>query len=109
MMNTRARASLAQREHRPRQARGIIRQALHSLRQHYERIGQEEIYGASSEVATLQAMLRDIRQEIPPSPLEKLKRQLNKALKEERYEEAAQIRDSIARCRGHSQNKEASP
>ncbi len=102
MMNTRARANMAMQEHRPKQARRIIREALHSLREHYEQMGQEDVYRASPEVGTLQALLKDVRREIPMTPLERLRRQLAKAVKEERYEEAAQIRDTIARAQQRS-------
>ena len=97
MMNTRARAFLALQASRPRLARKIINLALRRLRDYYGRFGQDELYEHSSEVSALEAMRKDVEAEIPLDPLAKLRRQLAKAVREERYEEAARLRDVIAR------------
>jgi len=44
-------------------------------------------------------MLGQIEAEIPPDPLQDLKRRLARAVEEERYEEAARLRDAIANVR----------
>jgi len=46
-------------------------------------------------VATLKALLKDIEAKIPVDPLKQLQRDLAKAVQEERYEEAARLRDAI--------------
>ena len=95
MMNTRSRAHLALRDNRPREARGIVRDALTRLKQFYGRFGKEDIYTGSSEVLALESLLKDIEAKIPVDPIKQLKLKLAKALAEERYEEAAKLRDAI--------------
>lgn len=98
MMNARSRAHLAQRDHRPRAAGRIVQEALAQMQGFFDRFGQEDLYESSSEVAALRALLKDIASKIPADPVKKLERRLDKALQEERYEEAARLRDAIARA-----------
>lgn len=98
MMNTRARAHLALRDNRPRQARKIVGAALEKMRGFFDRFGQENLYDSSSEAAALEALLKDIEGKIPPDPLQQLNRQLASAVEEERYEDAARLRDAIHRA-----------
>ena len=102
MMNARARAHLALRDSRPRAARAVIRQALGQMRRFFSRFGHDQLYANSSEVATLEAMLKDIEKKIPIDPLKRLKRELAKAVEEERYEDAARLRDSMRGEGGHA-------
>jgi len=95
MMNTRATARLALRDSRPRAAREVVKRALERLREYYGRFGQEDLYGSSTEVATLEAMLKDIDAKVTNDPLGRLRRDLARAVEEERYEDAARIRDAI--------------
>jgi len=95
MMNARARAHLSLRDNRPRAARTAVREALEQIRHFYQRFGEEELYGSSSEVSTLESLLKEIEKKIPTDPLQQLKRDLAKAVEEERYEDAARLRDAI--------------
>jgi len=95
MMNARARAHLALRDSRPRAARADIRKALGQIRHFFSRFGQDQLYAESTEVATLKALLKEIESKIPTDPLKRLRRELAKAVQEERYEEAARLRDAI--------------
>jgi hypothetical protein len=95
MMNTRARARLALRDSRPRAARRVVRSSLERLTEFYQRFGAEEMFANSSEVAALQALDREIAAKIPEDPVKKLRRQLARAVEEERYEDAARLRDAI--------------
>ena len=100
MMNTRAGAHMALRDKRPRVARDAVLEALEKLREFFNRFGQEELYDNSSEVAALKALLGDVQAKIPEDPVHKLERQLAKAVEEERYEDAARLRDAILRTVG---------
>jgi len=100
MMNTRSKAHLAMRDNRPRQARKIVRGALSKMGEFFNRFGRENLYSSSSEVGVLEALLKEIDAKIPVNPVQKLKRQLTKAVREERYEEAARLRDAIERASG---------
>ena len=102
MMNTRAQAHVALRDKRPRAARDAVLEALERLREYFSRFGQEELYDNSSEVVALKALLKEVQAKIPEDPVHKLKRQLAKAVEEERYEEAARLRDAILRTVGES-------
>ena len=97
MMNVRARGQLLFQGRHPDEARALVRGGLESLRQFYARFGQEEFYATSKEVAALEELLREIEGQMTPDPVGQLKRLLAKAVEEERYEEAARLRDQIAR------------
>jgi protein-arginine kinase activator protein McsA len=47
-------------------------------------------------VRVLKKFARDIRRKLPVNPMTRLKRKLDRAVKDERYEEAARLRDKIA-------------
>ena len=47
--------------------------------------------------AVLKRLLRDLRRKLPVDPTVRLQQRLSKAVKEERYEDAARLRDEIAR------------
>ncbi len=106
MMNGRARANLALHANRPRMARKVLLDALSGLREFFAALGQEGLYGSSSEVTTLEGMLREVQEKIPPDPLEQLKQKLDVAVREERYEQAAALRDQIAKAQARAQEEE---
>ena len=60
---------------------------------------------SSGEIAILQALAAEVRSKIPVDPLDKLKRALAKAIAEERYEDAAGLRDQIHKA----EQKEPNP
>ena len=95
MMNTRSTAKVNLADGRARAALVVVKAALDKLRHFYNRFGQEDLYGSSTEVATLKALAREIEDKIPSDPIRKLKRDLDQAVDEERYEDAARIRDAI--------------
>jgi len=98
MMHTRARAHVALSVGKPDAARRAVHRGLAGLRELFSRHGDEEqLYRGSPEAATLEALLGEIESSIPPDPLQQLKRELARAVEEERYEDAARLRDSIAK------------
>ena len=99
MMNARAKASLLFNERRFSEALKIVEQALEDIREFFTRFGQPEIFPQSNEVKVLKRFARDIRKKMPMDPIVKLQAQLDRAVKGERYEEAAKLRDEIKRKR----------
>ena len=97
MMNTRARARLALADNRPKVALAAVREAIDSIRRHYERFGADDIDDASGELAMLHELAGEIEQRVPVDPLTKLRKQLDLAVTEERYEDAATLRDQLSR------------
>jgi hypothetical protein len=97
MMNARAAASIAFKEDRFVDALKLVNNALETIREFFDSIGQAEIYNKSNEVRVLKRFARDIRKRMPVDPLQKLQSQLERAVKGERYEEAARLRDEIKR------------
>ena len=100
MMNARAQASILREEERHADALRAVETGLTEIREFYERFGQVEAYSKSSEVRVLKRFARDIRKKLPVNPVERLKRKLARAVKAERYEEAARLRDKIAGIQG---------
>jgi hypothetical protein len=95
MMHTRANASLMVAEKKYPEALEKIEEGLSEIKDFFIRFGQEEAYKESSEVRVLKKFARDIRKKLPVSPLTRLQRKLEKAIKDERYEDAAELRDQI--------------
>jgi tetratricopeptide (TPR) repeat protein len=100
MMNTRAKASIHYREKRYRDALREIDEGLTDIRDFFEQYGQSEAFGKANEVKVLKRFAKEIRRKLPVDPLKRYQRKLDKAVREERYEEAAKLRDRIAAMKG---------
>lgn len=97
MMNIRAQASLLKSEAKYKEALETVEHGLDSIRDFFVKFGQEEAFAHSNEVKVLRRFAREIRRKLPVDPLTRLQNQLEKAVQEERYEDAAKLRDEIAR------------
>ncbi len=95
MMNCRAQASLLFQDNRYLEALRVVQDGMDSIRDFFHRFGQDEAFSQSNEVKVLKKFARDIRKRMPLDPITKLKSQLDRAIKGERYEEAARLRDEI--------------
>lgn len=95
MMNSRAQASILQQDGKLAQALAKVEEGLDDIREFFARFGQEESFARSNEVRVLRQFARGIRKKLPVNPVTRLKRKLDQAVKRERYEEAAKIRDKI--------------
>jgi len=98
MMIARARAHIALKNNRPRAALAAVRKGIDAIRDFYRRFGQESLFDSSGEVAILNGLANEIEPRIPADPLQKLNTELNRAVAEERYEDAAHLRDLIHRA-----------
>ena len=95
MMNARASAYLQLKSGRPAEALRTVEAGLKSIKDFFERFGQEEAYGRANEVRVLKRFAPEIRRKLPVNPMDRLQRKLEKAVKKEAYEEAARLRDKI--------------
>ncbi len=97
MMNSRAEASIHfnNKEYKP--ALVVVERGLENIRTFFTKFEQDDAFAKSNEVRILKKFAHEIRRKIPLDPMEKLQQQLDKAVKTERYEEAAKLRDQIRR------------
>lgn len=99
MMSARAKALSAFQENRPKVALAALKEGIGKIEDFHTRFGPENGVANSSELAILRAMAKEIQARIPEDPLRRLRRELAKAVKEERYEDAASLRDQIRSAR----------
>ncbi|MCJ7544681.1 MAG: UvrB/UvrC motif-containing protein [Phycisphaerae bacterium] len=97
MMRTRARCQGHLAAGRSTQAFAAVERGVQEIKDYFTTAGQEEAIVQSPELAILTELAGEVQSHMPVDPLVKLKRALAKAIAEERYEEAAAIRDRIRR------------
>ncbi|MFI5381600.1 MAG: UvrB/UvrC motif-containing protein [Tepidisphaerales bacterium] len=102
MMYTRATASIEIEQESYREAFTIVKNGLKEIKQFFFRFDQPDAYRQASEVRALKKLLGEIRTHLPPDPVRQLKKDLQRALKDERYEDAARLRDEIERLESAS-------
>jgi hypothetical protein len=96
MMNVRAAAMIQFKARQYAAALATIDGGLKSIRRFFARFEQEEAYGQCNEVKVLRKFAKDIRRKLPVDPVRKLQGKLDRAIKDERYEDAATLRDQIS-------------
>jgi hypothetical protein len=106
MMHARALCRLHQKHNRPQKALKALREAIGDIESFYQTYGQDEAVESSSELAILRAMARDVKASLPVDPKTRLKRDLRKAVQEERYEDAARLRDELDQLAGSGQSED---
>jgi len=97
MMHCRAKAAKYYQDKNYPKAVTAVEDGLAGIQEFFERFGQEEAYDDSNEVRVLKRLLRDMRRKLPVDPVVRLQQKLAKAVKEERYEDAARLRDELAK------------
>jgi rubrerythrin len=95
MMNARAQASIYLEHKQFAEALKHVEEGMEKIREFYERFGQEEAFSKSNEARVLKRFSREIQRKLPVDPMERLRRKLERAVREERYEDAAKLRDEI--------------
>jgi hypothetical protein len=95
MMHTRARASILDSDNKHAEALEAVNDGLEAIREFFQRFGQEDAFGESNEVRVLKRLARDLRRKVPVTSAERLQRKLDRAVKNEQYEEAARLRDKL--------------
>ncbi len=69
---------------------------MRTIAEFFESLAQPEAFEKCGEAAVLREMRRQIVSKLSVDPIQKLQAQLDSAVKEERYEDAARLRDKIA-------------
>jgi hypothetical protein len=100
MMNARAKASIHVKLKRYRDALRDIDAGLGRIREFFETIGRPEAYDEANEVRVLKRFAKAVRKKLPVDPVRRLQKQLDRAVKDERYEAAARFRDKLATMKG---------
>ena len=95
MMHARSCAHIKLAQNDPAGAFDAVKYAIEQIEDLYHRIGKQEFLNCCTELMTLRSLARDIELSIPEDPIHRLEKSLKDALCEERYEEAAHIRDRI--------------
>jgi hypothetical protein len=98
-MNTRARASLELKDSNTGEAVRLIEAGKAKIETFYRSIGQPEWIESSNELAFLSDWLKEVRDAVPLTPLELMERDLKRAIADEAYERAAELRDAIRSLR----------
>lgn len=107
MMNTRSRSLIAFRQNRPKAALSAVRKGMEDIKAFHRRFGQDKAIAESGELAILRAMAKEIEGRLPVDPVRKLRRDLAKAVQDERYEDAAILRDQLRRIHGQGNAPQA--
>jgi len=97
MMNTRAEAQMLVRDQRPKAALGAIEKGIEKIKDFFHRFDHPDMADESTELVMLRALAGEIEGKIPRDPIQELRDALARAVSDERYEEAADLRDRIAR------------
>lgn len=95
MMNARSKALGAMQKSAYRTALAHVETGLKTIREIYTRFGEPKAFRSSGEAHVLKTLRREIRRHLPVDPVRRIKRQLGRAVAEERYEEAARLRDEL--------------
>lgn len=99
MMNTRAKAHQALRKKSYKTALAFVNAGLQAINDHLASINAEEAFDDASEVEILQSLRAEIVERVPVDPAANLQKQIQSAITEERYEEAAKLRDRLQKLR----------
>ncbi|MGE3817795.1 MAG: UvrB/UvrC motif-containing protein [Isosphaeraceae bacterium] len=100
MMRGRARAHLALARRDYDGALAAVDEGIVHIREFLKEYGQAEDETVCSELAFLLRFRRELEEERPVGPVERLERQLAMAVENEDYEEAAKLRDQLSRLKG---------
>jgi len=95
MMHSQSMALLAMRQSAYRTALTHVEVGLQAIRTFFKRMGQGKVFRHSGEAQVLRTLRREIRRHLPVDPIRDLRKQLRQAITEERYEEAARLRDEL--------------
>ena len=102
MMNTRAKASIALEREDFGEAVKLIEKGIGKIQAFYSESGNSEAESQSPELAFLTEWLEEVRSKQPLTKLEKMQREMDRAIAAEAYERAAELRDQI---RAHQHRK----
>ena len=94
MMNTRAKANLALEKDDVDAAIALVEKGISKIEK-FVKDNNRDGEADNSEIASLSEWLAELRKLKPLTPVEKLNRELERAVQDEKYERAAELRDAI--------------
>lgn len=95
MMHYRSKGLFAMRTRAYRTALAHVECGLKTLKAYFVEMGQPRAYRGSDEVQVLKMLRREIRKHLPVDPVLEARKMLQRAVAEERYEDAARLRDEL--------------
>lgn len=95
MMDARARAYQALEEAQPDSALAHINRGIMHIKAHYENYGQAEAEQSSEELKMLRNLALELSERVPKDSLIVTRKALRTAIEQERFEDAARLRDSL--------------
>jgi excinuclease UvrABC helicase subunit UvrB len=95
MMQTRAKASIELEREEFASSVKIIEEGMDEIRAFYDRSENPEAANNSAELGFLGEWLEEVRAKQPLTKLEKMQREMDRAIANEAYERAAELRDQI--------------
>lgn len=95
MMNTRAKANLALEKSDVEAAITLVEKAVDKIRRFYKDMNHEELADDCPEAASLEEWLQELRKDRPLTPIEEMTKEMEQAIRTEKYERAAELRDAI--------------
>ncbi len=101
MMDARARAYHAMEEKEASSALAHVNRGIMAVKAHYEDHGQPEAAELSEEIKVLRLLSGELRDQAPKDSLIVTRKALRAAVEQERFEEAARLRDAL-KSRDHS-------
>lgn len=99
MMNTRAEVHLALRKGSFKTALARVNAGLTAIKDVMTESGQDERWEDATEVSILMALRSEIAARLPADPMQKLEEELQRAVDEERYEDAIVLRQRMQAMR----------
>jgi len=109
MMNSQSKALLAMRQDGFRTALAHVNAGLRSIRDFFVRVGQRDAFRSCGEAHVLRVLRREIKRHLPIDPVRIMRRKLRRAVEQERYEEAARLRDELQSILGERHRQEPQP
>ncbi len=95
MMHSQSLALVAMKRRSYREALRHVESGLRAIRTFFKQTHQSKAYRISAEARILKALRRDIKSHLPVDRAQQLRKKLSRAIQNERYEEAAQLRDEL--------------
>lgn len=99
MMNSRSAAQLELARNQPGCAYQLVQNGIAKIQALYHKFDRDDLLATCPELMTLRSLARDIKAAIPVDPARKLEDSLKAAICQERYEEAARLRDEIRKLK----------
>ncbi len=95
MMSTRAKASLALEKNDAEAAIGLVEKGIKTIQKFLTDADEEDHIKENVEIASLREWMKELKKKRKVPPLEKLRKEMDAAIRAEQYERAAALRDEI--------------